>query len=183
MADDTKDKVTAYNREYYQKHKEEIKARRKEKYKTDPVYREILKRRSIERKRQMKRPPKRKRESFKFFTIDVGGKEVTVKMYTITQLAKAMGRQVKTIRVWEKRGIFPAALYRSSGGASGIRLYTEFQIKMIIRIFRKTLIEEGEKGPEMMAHRIGQTKFPERIKKLWLDYPLGIDPNDLENSK
>jgi len=178
--EDRKERESECNRTYYAINKEKINARKKERYATDPEYRNKIIKASKERSKRIERRSRKKRTNFKIFKIDVGGKEVAVKMYSIVQLAKTMDRKPATIRMWERTGILPPAIYRTCDGLNGIRLYTEFQIKSIIRIFRETF---EENSVQVMTYRIGQTKFSERVRQLWIDFPLGIDPNNLEETQ
>ena len=89
-------------------------------------------------------------------------------MYTAGQLAKALGRKTQVVRVWEKKGHFPQAMYRS---ASNDRLYTELQFLKIIEIYKKLEKEHGE----LMRTRISWTGFFEAVHDFWKEFPLGID--------
>ncbi len=160
---------------YYQRHRGTIQKRRHQRYHEDSEYRETVREQSREyqRKRRAtertKNPVRRGPNEPSDFTIDVGGKDVLVHMYTTGMLAAALGRKAQTMRVWEKKGIIPPALYRSPQGA---RLYTEFQSIRIVNIFQEEFRSHGD----LAFTRITKTEFPRRVKELWRDFPLGIDP-------
>jgi hypothetical protein len=185
----TKEKAREYNQTYYQKHKDRLKEKRRRRYDTDPEYRKAIKRyaqtarinkklrREAEYARLGKKAPGRGGAlKIADYKIMVGDKEVIVKMYPVGYLAQQLGRKVQTIRNWERKGLFPRALYRSPGGLAGNRLYTEFQMEKIMSAYRKAYKVDGAKK---VKTRIGQTIFPDLIRKLWKDYPLGIDPMEV----
>jgi hypothetical protein len=65
--------------------------------------------------------------------------------FTISHLAKALGYTVHSIRLWETRGVFPNAPYRSprtkapvaAGSTKGKRLWTRADIEAILRLAGK----------------------------------------------
>jgi len=171
------DKQSEYNARYYEKKKQKIAEDKARRYREDPEYRAAALRRSKEAKEKAKEErrknpsPPRRRGPLKptEFMINVGGVDHQVTMYTTGQVAKALRRKTQTVRVWEMKGNFPEALYRS---ASNDRLYTEFQYKNIASIYRKLEKEYGA----IMRTRINSTPFFSLVKELWEDYPLGVDP-------
>jgi len=174
-------KAAEYNRTYYTKNQERLKEYRRNRYRDDPEYREQCIQRALERKQRLAEQryreggPKPRRNFLEpgYFLISLGDTEVKVKMFTIGVLAKRFGRGVKTLRMWERRGTIPSAMYRDSGGRSGNRLYTEFQVEKLVAIFKEAIEVNGRR---MVKNRINKTVFPELARKLWEDYPLGIDP-------
>ncbi len=165
-----------YHQEYYQKHKKEIAERKARRYKEEPEYRFAILGRSRERRRKdaIKRkkkkktaPPKdpMKPTNFKIFT---GGREIETNMFTAGQLGLALERKTQTIRLWEKKGYLPEAMYRST---SGDRLYTELQLTLLTKAFAEMIRKHGRKA----FTRIGSTEFPTIAKEIWQNYPLGIE--------
>lgn len=94
-------------------------------------------------------------------TYTVRGRET--EFYTVGSLAKALQREVVTLRKWEQKGYLPAAQYRAPGKkAKQDRLYTREQIEGLAKILQ----EEGL----LLARkkmRIDQTNFPERAHRLF----------------
>lgn len=160
-----------YHKTYYREHKKEIAAGKKERYQNDPEYRSMLLRISRERresKRKLRETAKLKAAKKNHmkpveYSISIGGIEVLIPMYSITQLAAKLGKTAQTIRLWEKKKYLPKASYRSS---SGNRLYTDFQVKMIIAALAATL-EEKEK--------LDLTCFSKHTREIWKNYPYGIE--------
>lgn len=81
--------------------------------------------------------------------------------FTIGALARALNREVQTLRVWERREYLPTAVYRSPGRKQD-RLYTRRQIIGLVAL----ATEEGLMDPAKKK-RIDQTKFPDRAHKLF----------------
>lgn len=76
--------------------------------------------------------------------------------FVISDVAKAIGYSVHSIRAWETAGLFPPATYRSprtrgpvAGGHSnkGKRLWTRKQIQAILRIAKKHKVLLNRKPP------------------------------------
>jgi DNA-binding transcriptional regulator YiaG len=160
-----------YFKRYYQEHKAEIAAKKKERYQTDPEYRAAIQ----ERKRQTRLRRKREREAKKakakkkdplapkVFSVQIGGHDRELSMYSSTQLARMLGRSVQTIRLWEREGILPKAVYRCNNNN---RLYTEFQVKMLVAAMFDVVNEHG---------RLKLKSFTEHARAIWDNYPYGIE--------
>jgi hypothetical protein len=74
-------------------------------------------------------------------TVRVEEKPVTVELFTIGALAKALGKKPVTLRKWMAKGWLPQAQYREKlvGGAGQRRYWSRQQIEIIHRIAK----EEG----------------------------------------
>lgn len=81
--------------------------------------------------------------------------------FPIGALARALKREVQSIRVWERKNYLPEATYRSPGRKQD-RLYTRRQILGLVALAE----EEGLMDPSKKK-RIDQTKFPERARNLF----------------
>lgn len=161
------------SKEHYKKNREEILEKRRKKYREDAEYRErILKSVSDRSKVCVQRRVNKAQEPLAF-QIQVNEKVVEVNMYTLTQLAAALGKSVNTLRAWETRGILPKALYRGIKGTHGFRLYPEFQFHLILEAYALTIRDESK---YMVDRRIASSSFPERLKEIWRKYPQGINP-------
>lgn len=86
---------------------------------------------------------------------------VEVEFYPISAVAKALNREVVTVRKWERKGYLPAARFRTRGKKQD-RLYTRPQIEGLVLI----AIDEGLMEPEKKK-RINDTQFPQRAAALF----------------
>lgn len=118
---------------WYQHNAGALSEKRKMRYKTDPAYRKRVlnlnaaarrvrkaaqfKEQEAERKARVVGEPPTSR--WKSRTIEVNG--VEVQAFTIGALARALGRSIQAIRLYEGQGHIPATPYRSP---KGDRLYT-----------------------------------------------------------
>lgn len=179
--------VSVYNREYYERHKEELKERRNKRYKEDSRYRKRqlassakrYKKKAKMRKKLVSKgiiPARKKRAAGprkpKMFRIQVGKKDVVVEMYGIGQMAVMLNRDTATLRGWEKRGILPEPLYRDESGA---RLYTKFQMDKIRAVYKYV----KRTSTAYTFRRIGTSALPKLLKEVWEKWPLGIDPTQI----
>jgi hypothetical protein len=180
---------TRASRKWQRKNKERIAARRKERYKKDPEFRRKQreyqrryykkkyakdKAEREERRRQDRlggRPNIRVKKPKMHIVVLPGGREVEVEMVSLSHLAKALGRQQATIRLWEKDGLLPEALYRNERGH---RLYTLLQVSLIMDAIAEVKLAYGVKS---LKYGIKKTNLAELFQKIWDDYPYGIDLN------
>lgn len=135
-------KKSEYNRSYYYSKRDELLARKRERYLNDPEYREKLKSDASRRRRENRTGP----------TMSFAGK--TVPVFRATGLAEELGKCLSTINFWQKHGTIPETPFRSEGG---YRLYTAEMIDGI----RSALVaiprpERGDKG------------FYELVKESWM---------------
>lgn len=146
----------SYFQEWYRDNGDELNKSRRERYHTDPEYREkVLEQNREARKRRRDEALKEKRkrrtastarasQSWKAINIeleDESGNKVMTKMFTIGAVAKALDCSVQALRLWEKKGIIPEAAFRYS---KGDRLYTKDQIEM----YREILLAQGRIGKD-----------------------------------
>lgn len=84
--------------------------------------------------------------------------------YAIGVLAKALGRQPVTIRLWEREGLLPRTSFSSSKvqGSGKARLYTREQIEGIVRIAEEEGVLDGTRS-------IRDTDFTKRVKALFIE--------------
>jgi DNA-binding transcriptional MerR regulator len=177
----TKEGSSTYFAEYYAENKEIISARRRQRYAEDPEYRERCKAQSREAKKRLAERRRKERAKNKdkdsgkptWYKILYDGREIPVKMFSTGQLAKKLGRKAQTMRIWERKGIIPESMYRT---ASQDRLYTAFQVRLIVTAYRRGV---RRFGAEKMRTRISSTNFIELVQKIWDRYPLGIDEDKL----
>lgn len=88
----------------------------------------------------------------------------TVEFFPIGALAKALGRQVSTVRRWEQDGILPVSLWRSpSTDVRGRqRLYSRAIVEAMVQIAQ----EEGVLNPH--GRNIHKTNFRARVYELFV---------------
>ena len=138
----------AYYDQWYEECGDELNARRRRRYASDPAYREKVldwsrgareakrKQTGEERKRITQfRKMVQSESTWKAVDVEVDGR--TVKMFTVGALARALGRSVSTIRVWERSGVIPETPYRSDRGD---RLYPMSAVEKI----RDVLVNRGK---------------------------------------
>lgn len=113
--------------EWYQKNKASLNETRRLKYQNDAAFREVVLSRNA-KSRSDRRALTAEQRKEKFLAKKAGARigfraEVVegVKMFTIGALAKTFGVSIKTLRVWEKKGLVPEPDLRSEGGD---RLYS-----------------------------------------------------------
>lgn len=93
---------------------------------------------------------------------EVGGKDI--ELFTVGQLAMALGRAAGTIRKWENTGVIPKAMYSSpSKDPRGKRrLYTRAMVEGIVKIAK----QEGILSPNSRKS-ISATQFTNRVINLF----------------
>jgi len=119
-------------------------ALRKQRYASDPEYREKAKKwsREFKAKRRADRELRKARASkpagpaHSWKTVDVEVNGVLTPMFTLGVLPKVFGKALSTLRMWEAKGVLPETPYRSWRGD---RLYT---YDMIVSI-RNELVQTG----------------------------------------
>ncbi|MCA1783612.1 MAG: hypothetical protein ABR616_15720 [Dermatophilaceae bacterium] len=88
---------------------------------------------------------------------------VKTEFYTIGALAKALRREVVTLRKWEQKGYMPEAPYRAPGkGTKQDRLYTRAHIEGMVKILRDEKLLNPRK-----KMRIDQTNFADKAFRLF----------------
>jgi len=132
-----------YHKKYYQRNKEKILARRKQRYEDNPE-REKRYMREYRKRQRRDRPPITRK-------IEIGG--VTAFVYTVGEMAKKIDRSVSTVNNWERSGTMPETPFCTEGG---YRLYTDGMVSVI---------------REALAHKPRPTKgdeeFYDMVKEGW----------------
>lgn len=105
-----------YNKVYYASKREDLLARKRERYSTDPEYREKLKAEASRRRKEKKTGP----------VISFAGR--SHQAYRASDLAESLGKSMSTINFWQKHGTIPETPFRSEGG---YRLYTHDMVEGI----------------------------------------------------
>ncbi len=139
----TTDKEDVYFRGWYAKNGDTLNKSRRDRYTTDPEYREaVLKRNREARQKKREASNKERAQERKATRMRVGsrgwkttevaveqdGKTATATLFTIGALARSLGRSVQAVRLWEREGLLPETELRNK---KGDRLYTGDMIATI----------------------------------------------------
>ena len=137
-------KTQDYFQGWYDDNKDSLNERRRQRYAIDSDYREKVqrwnrdardrRRKKVEEEDRKARRSVKLRSSGAWKTVEVEVDGVMVRMFTIGALARAIGKGISTIRVWERNGTLPETPYRSK---KGDRLYTLEMVESIQRALRK----------------------------------------------
>jgi hypothetical protein len=111
-------------RDWYEKNKEHLNRRRRQRYHKDPNYRE----KAITRSREdyAAKTINQEKVDRRVFSVDA------VKLISIGKLADAIGRKVLTVRRYHMMGVIPQPSHLDS---RGWRLYTVDQLRLIVATF------------------------------------------------
>lgn len=165
-----------YQREYYEKNRERLLEEKRERYRSDPEYREEMRIRDL-RRYWFDRRQKRKRElpELEFSDLkprgevtltDADGGEHRVKVYDSEAVARIVNRSVQTVRNWVLSGVLPSPTLRGwdIGARGNPLLYREDETRAIYdcremlqrpthpledSVFAKCVWEAFSKLPEM----------------------------------
>lgn len=126
-----------WDRDYYQKNKEEINAKRRERYKTNKAVREAAREASARTKEHEKeRLDGRVPRTYQ-------GKEVLC--HRIGDVADKIGRTSFIIRWWEREGVIPPPIFEGEQ-----RVYTEHQVHLLNQLSQA--IRNAEPSKKDTAH-------------------------------
>jgi hypothetical protein len=115
-------------KEWYEKNKEDVNAKRRKKYARDKAYRE----------KQKKASRQYWRDSYQPSDATVVEADDGVKYYSISHFAEHINRSVATVLGYHRRGVLPEPSYNERGW----RLYSKEQIKLAVRVFKK--VDKGQ---------------------------------------
>ena len=139
-----RDKKAAYYATWYQENGDAVNERRRNRYASDPEYREKVKARARERKRQLlaDRDGRVEREW--------DGTKILV--HPISRVAEDAGTTAQRIRELESQGVIPEATFPGE-----TRVYTDHQRTLIIRF-----LEAARDGRAGLGH------YKRRMAETWL---------------
>lgn len=165
-----------WNKNYYEKHKQEILERRRQRYLEDPEFKEKLLRQSREQQKRARQERNArlkeqglKEDNPKTYRVQLpDGSEIETEMYTTSQVAMFLERKASTIRLWEHIGLLPPSMYRS---LQNRRLYTSFQVYEMVRFYKAAMYRHGK---QRVLNKLTTTLFFWKVKQLWKNYPLGV---------
>ena len=161
-----------YNRRYYEKHRELLNQKRRKKYLTDPEFAERQRARSRQAMKRMREARKearkngvstRRQSGPRMYEVTINGEKREVRMYHIGALAQLLGRRVKTLYTWEKKGVLPKAMFRDTAKR---RMYTEDQVVGLVEAFN-----------EVVSNATGHKWLPEVLaafREVWSSMPQGV---------
>lgn len=130
-------------KDWYEKNKEAVAARRRARYHEDKKYREKVLRQNKEyrdkkardrpqiTKTKVRIPKHRKPVSA---SIKVRGKFVVAQLVHVGAFARSIGRSVATIHQWERLGLLPRTPYNLKGKTKSERLYTADMILVVKKV-------------------------------------------------
>lgn len=159
-----------YYDEYWKKNREEINRRRKERYKSDPLYREKMLTASKSQHLKKRGAPRRGVASLaggadmmpkksSMVVLVVKGKDVEA--CYISGLARVLKCSVLWVRMLEKRGVLPKATMN----VSGKRVYTIYQIEEIKAAVKECAMDLEEVWKS--STNWDESKLPGMIKARW----------------
>lgn len=153
-----------YYDEWYDKNKDDVAKRRKERYENDPEYQQtVLKRSADYRKRQREvsqvRVPRHQRPRM----FKLNGSEVA--LYSIGAFAAYINRSVQSINHWETNGLLPRTPYRQ--GERGFRFYSAEMMEVVRRIV----------GNKRRLYPVDESMGDE-IRQAWADLGVPMDCDD-----
>jgi len=120
-----------YYGKWYEKHKDERNARRRERYKRNADYRQAAIQRAAKYRAEQEGEEFKEAittpETRHYRNVDGH----VVEVFKIGEVAKLLGKSPQTIRNWETRNLIPAPIFDEPQ-----RLYTEHQISLLHKIRR-----------------------------------------------
>ena len=139
MTDKNIDKGSSSFKLWYEKNADDLAARRRQRYYSDPEYRrKVIESNRLYRQKKAdadkaalppaKRQPTRRPISV---AVAVGSKSIVHNLFHIGVMAKELGRSSATLRMWESVGILPKTPFIRAGRAKQERLYTAEMICVV----------------------------------------------------
>lgn len=123
MAEQTQKREGFTFRKWYEEHGDDLNAKRRDRYASDPEYREKAKAQArIARERRRARGGQVSETTVKRV---IDGKEV--ELYRVSAAAEMIGKSPDTIRLWTRKGYVP-------GEAGEHRLYSLKQVKLLQKL-------------------------------------------------
>jgi len=170
-------KTREYFQGWYEGHKDTFNEQRRARYANDSEYRDRVQQWNQETRRRNREEAEQEdlevrqavklKSSGSWKTVDVEVDGVQVPMFTISALAKAVGKGISTIRVWEKNGTLPTTPYRSD---KGDRLYTLEMIESV----QKALYRAGKLERGVLKRKKGPAYVERDVKFRLLDEPVAM---------
>jgi len=152
-----------YYEGYYEEKKDDIAAKRKEKYENDSDYRQkvIDRSRKYREEQRQSRPRARipKHAKSKRYETGDGG---TIDLFSVGSFALGVGRSVQCINHWEREGILPRTPYRQKQGSEENPRWFRYYTREMAAAVRKVVGEKGRLDPPIIPDKIRK-----KIVALW----------------
>ena len=153
-----------YMRSYYEDNKEKILQRRRDRYKTDPEFRERLcanRRESMSRRRLLggHAKPAPKRSTGLEMVLSVQGKTLKVAMFNLSEVASKAAVTRNRLQIWANQDWFFAPSWRNTRGH---KLYTQYETEINLLQIQLNELQE-------VNHKLGALK-----KALIIKWNIGI---------
>lgn len=150
---------TEYYQDWYEKNREELLARRREKYASDKGHAEKCRKRARRYRKEVRTGARKKpEEGAARGPISVQVRGEILEAWTIPWLADGIERSVQTVNYWTKHGLFPDTPIKTPGGN---RLYTEDMITAV-----KEILDQREGGLVSRTDKDFHRQIKARWKKL-----------------
>lgn len=111
-----------YFKKYYEEKKDDILGARKQRYQTDPDYKDKVLKSSRDYRQKQRREPRVKMPRYQKPLVGVSKTGVEVSLFSVGALAVFLSRSVQAINHWEARGLIPSTPYKDG---RGFRYYTQ----------------------------------------------------------
>jgi hypothetical protein len=171
----------SYAADYYERHKEEIAERKRERYRTDPEYRSKVReyQRKMARKRKLLEGGKQDYVGAprgKKMVLVIEEREHIVEMFSVQTLCRRSGIKRATLRSWEVKGWMPRPTYVN---AKGHLVYTEFEFWAIHKAIQRRRFQLAQKALSFKA----DDKFRAMIAEIYLGLNKGLPHSFFEEPK
>jgi hypothetical protein len=160
MSENVGDKAREYQRRYYLKNRDEINARKRERYGSDPKVREAARKRAMAR--YLTNKPEGEGRKVRRYNhprvVEIGGE--TVLVHCVREYADGAGRNVQTITKWEEREIVPAPTMVDRAGR---RWYSKEHMEAVSKAVEK-YDKAGRRDLSLLADMV-KAEFERRERK------------------
>lgn len=164
-----------YYDEYYDDNAEEIAKKRKERYESDPVYRQKVLDRSRKHREEQRavRPQARIPRYAKSKKRKIGdGTEID--LFTVGLFAFGIGRSVQCVNHWEGQGILPTTPYRqATKGGNGKERHFRYFTRCMAEAVREVVGDKWRLDPPIIPERLSAA-----ITGLWRALGVPVDCTD-----
>lgn len=171
-------------KEWYEQNKSDVNDKRRQRYHSDPAYREKVKQASRETRKRIGRKPSprpktevsdRKRGPAKPRTVDVNGQTVT--LWNVSRLLEDTGLHRITYNRWVESGVLPPYFIVDSLGR---RWYPSEFFAYVRRLVQKRQAKKGDGGEAywLEAFQSEATKLWRRMSKKMPDISRVVMPEE-----
>jgi hypothetical protein len=163
-------------RSYYEENKEAILKRRRQRYQTDPEFRERLcaqRRESMKRRRLLDGPTPRapKQATGTPMKVNVNGKTLTVTMYTLSEVAAKASVSRNRLHSWTKSDWFIKPTWNN---AHNHAIYTQYEMEVIVHLIASYRSILAANGYKLRVNNRMKDEFIALKKKMVQGVPLSV---------